>query len=108
MTNMTLLLVNKHCLRYAGPDQGAHQRPALCRAGGLQADEEEGEGNVPPPAPSGHLVPTGEFSLKGQLSEERDNERVKEMLRRVSTEKKERFKKVSLHLSHLFQLTFNQ
>ena len=94
MTNMTLLLVNKHCLRYAGPDQGAHQRPALCRAGGLQADEEEGEGNVPPPAPSGHLVPTGEFSLKGQLSEERDNERVKEMLRRVSTEKKQRFKKV--------------
>ena len=83
MTNMTLLLVNKHCLRYAGPDQGAHQRPALCRAGGLQADEEEGEGNVPPPAPSGHLIPTGEFSLKGQLSEERDNERVKEMFSRL-------------------------
>jgi hypothetical protein len=57
------------CPPAAGAVQGAYERAALCRAGGLQADEEEGEGDVPTPASPGHLIPTGEFQTqRGSLN----------------------------------------
>ena len=50
------------CCCSAGAVQSAHQRPALCRVGGLQADEEKGEGDVPSPSSPGRLIPLGELT----------------------------------------------
>jgi hypothetical protein len=70
------------CPPATGAVQGADERAALCRAGGLQADEEEGEGDVPPPASPGHLIPIGEYMIqRGNLNLKRDHRKIKAQAR---------------------------
>ena len=47
---------------FAGAVQGSDERAALRRAGGLQADEEEGrEGDVPPPTQEPGHIQAGQY-----------------------------------------------